>query len=87
MTVQTAAMGLVGSATTMLTRRAARKAMYRPDGAPRLPRVAREKDGFVTFLVLAAAAGIVFAMADVLQDQRKHRARAEGKLLEARGRF
>jgi len=26
-------------------------------------------------------------MADVLQEQRKHRARKEGKLLEARGRF
>jgi hypothetical protein len=87
MTVQTAAMGLVGSATTMLTRRAARKAMHRRGGAPALARAAREKEGFVTFLLLAAAAGVAFAMADVLLEQRKHRARKEGELLEARGRF
>ena len=29
------------------------------------------------FLVLAAAAGVMFAIADVLQEQRKHSARAE----------
>lgn len=72
MTLQSAAMGIVGSATTMLTRRAARKAMHREDGAPRLPRAARHNNGFVMFLALAAAAGVMFAIADVLQEQRKN---------------
>jgi hypothetical protein len=85
MTVQTAALGLVGSATTMLTRRAARKAMYNREGKPRLPRAARDNNGFVMFLVLAAATGVIFAIADVLQEQRKQRARAEGEAWEASG--
>ena len=78
MNVQAAAWGLLGTATTMLTRRATRKAMYRRDGAPRLPRAARMNNGFEMFLVLAAATGVMFALADVLQEQRKTVARAEG---------
>ena len=79
MSVQTAAWGVVGSATTMLTRRAARKAMRRRDGQPRLPRSARYNDGFAMFLALAAAAGVMFALADILQEQRKTNAmRAQG---------
>lgn len=83
MTLQTAAWGLIGSATTMMTRRATRKAMHRDDGAPRLPRAARHNTGFVMFLALAAAAGVVFAIADILQEQRKRNAQADPELLEA----
>lgn len=84
MNVQTAAWGVVGSATTMLTRRAARKAMHRRVGAPRLPRAARHNNGLAMFLVLAAATGVMFAIADVLQEQRKHAARAEVEAPKAR---
>jgi hypothetical protein len=71
MGLQTAAWGLAGTATTMLTRRATRKAMHTRAGTPRLPRAARDNDGFVMILLLAAAAGAVLALADVLQEQRK----------------
>lgn len=77
MKVQTAALGVVGSAATMLARRATRKAMHTEDGAPRLPRAARNNTGFAMFLALAAAAGIMLAVADVLQEQRQRAARAE----------
>lgn len=72
----TAGIGLVGSATTMLARKAARRAMHKRDGVPRLPRAARENNGWVMILVLAVAAGAVLAIADVLQEQRKQHARA-----------
>jgi hypothetical protein len=36
------------------------------------------------FLVLAAAAGVMFALADVLQEQRKRTARAEGEAMALR---
>jgi hypothetical protein len=84
MTVQTAAWGIVGSATTMLTRRATRKAMHTKDGSPRLPHTARRTNGFAMFLVLAAAAGVMFALADVLQEQRRRTARAEGEAMALR---
>lgn len=67
-----AAVGMIGTATTMLTRRAARKAMHRKGGEPRLPRAAREKRGFGTMLLLAVAAGVLLAVADVVLEQRKH---------------
>ena len=69
-------MAIVGSATTMLARRAARRAMHRKDGEPRLPRAARDNNGFVTVLLLAVAAGALLAVADVLLEQRKNAARA-----------
>lgn len=72
MGLQTAAWTLAGSATTMLTRRATRSAMRTRQGTPRLPRAARENDGWITVLLLAAAAGAMLALADVLQEQRKH---------------
>ncbi|HEX7087971.1 MAG TPA: hypothetical protein VF198_16545 [Vicinamibacterales bacterium] len=71
MGLQTAALGLAGTATTILTRRAARKAMYTRTGAPRLPRAARDSDSFLAILLLAAAAGAMLALADVLQARRK----------------
>lgn len=71
MSLQTAAWGLAGTATTMISRRATRKAMHDRAGAPRLPRAARVNDSFMMILLLAAAAGAVLALADVLQEQRK----------------
>lgn len=71
------AVGMIGAATTMLTRKAARRAMHRKSGESRLPRKAREKRGFKTMLLLAVAAGVILALADVLLEQRKHATRQE----------
>ena len=68
--------GLIGSATTMLARTATRRAMHRRDGDPRLPRAARQSPGFGMMLLLAAAAGAMLALGDVLLEQRKNTARA-----------
>lgn len=68
--------GLIGAATTKLARTATRKAMHRRSGAPRLPAAARRSNGLGMLIVLAAAAGAVLALGDVLQEQRKHVARA-----------
>lgn len=68
----TIAWGTVGAATTMLARRVARRAMHDPSGAPRLPRAARRNNSFATMLALAATAGALLALVDVLQEQRKH---------------
>jgi len=69
---QTVGWGLVGAATTMLARRATRRAMHEPSGAPRLPRAARKSNSFGMMLVFAAAAGAMLALGDILQEQRKH---------------
>ena len=63
--------GMAGSAATMLTRTATRRAMHARNGAPRLPRAARRRDSFAIMLALAAAAGAILALGDVLQEQRK----------------
>jgi hypothetical protein len=73
---QSVGWGLIGAATTKLSRMATRKAMYEPSGTPRLPRAARRNDHFGMLLLLAAAAGAVLALGDVLQAQRKQAARA-----------
>jgi hypothetical protein len=72
---RTVGLGLIGSATTMLVRAATRKAMHAPDGTPRLPSAARHNSGFGAIVVLAAAAGAMLALADVLQEQRSSHAR------------
>jgi hypothetical protein len=72
----TAGLGMVGTATTMLTRKATRRAMHNRDGAPRLPRAARDNTGFGMMLLLAVAAGALLAVADVLLEQRKTATRA-----------
>lgn len=81
---QTAGIGMLGSATTMLARKATRRAMHRRDGEPRLPRAARNRNGFGMILLLAVAAGAVLAIADVLQEQRKHHSRARSTSSEPR---
>ncbi len=64
--------GLVGAATTMLARRATRRAMHRRSDVPRLPPAARRKNTFGMMLLLAGSAGALLALGDVLQEQRKH---------------
>ena len=68
--------GLIGAATTKLSRSAPRRAMRQRRGAPRLPRAARRSRGFGMMLLLAAAAGAMLAIGDLLQEQRRHVARA-----------
>jgi len=68
--LQTVGWGLVGAATTMLARRLTRRTLYK-GSTPRLPRAARHTNGVAGLLVVAAAAGAMLAVADVLQDQRK----------------
>jgi len=68
--------GLVGAATTMLARRLTRRTLYH-GSRPRLPDAARRANGVGGLLMVAAAAGAMLAVADVLQDQRRlvaHRA-------------
>jgi hypothetical protein len=69
---QTAAWGVAGAATTMLARKVTRRAMHKPGGVPRLPRAARRNYSFGMMLLLAGAAGVLLALGDVVQEQRKH---------------
>ena len=68
---QTIGWGMAGAATTMLARTVTHRAMHEQNGTPRLPRTARKNDSFSMMLVLAAAAGALLALGDVLQEQRK----------------
>jgi hypothetical protein len=69
-------LGLVGAATTMLARQATRRAMHKPGGVPRLPRSTRKNTTIGMMLLLAGATGVLLALGDVLQEQRKHVAQA-----------
>jgi hypothetical protein len=71
-TTRTIGWGLVGAATTMLARRATRRAMHQQSGAPRLPRATRANNSFGMMLLLAASAGAMLALGDVLKEQRQH---------------
>jgi len=73
---RTAGLGMVASAATMAARKAARSAIHTRTGDPRLPRVAARKRGFTMILLLAVGAGVMLAIADVLQEQRKQATRA-----------
>jgi hypothetical protein len=70
---QTIGWGLAGSATTMLVRKATRRAMYTEEGRTRLPHAARRQTG-AGILLLAALTGATLAIADVLREQRKRNA-------------
>jgi hypothetical protein len=63
-------LGVVGGATTMLVRRASRRALHDRGGAPKLPQGTRRQRGFKTMLMWAAASGVILALADLLQEQR-----------------
>jgi len=75
-TTQRIGWGLVGAGTTMLTRAATRRALLDDGGGPRLPQAARRNHTFTMMVALAAVAGALSAVGDVLQKQRKQVARA-----------
>jgi hypothetical protein len=50
--------------------------MHTPDGRPRLPSAAIRNSGFGAIVVLAAAAGAMLALADILQEQRNRQTRS-----------
>jgi hypothetical protein len=52
--------------------------MHSRSGTPRLPRAARRNNSFTTMLVLAAAAGAMLALGDVMKEQQKHVTHATG---------
>jgi hypothetical protein len=66
-----AAAVLLGGAATQLARTVTRRAMHDKSGAPRVPRAARRRHGVGAMLAWAAAVGVLLALADVLQEQRK----------------
>lgn len=63
------AAGILGGTTTMLARNATRKVIHRQLGSPRARSLGGR--GVLTVLLWAAAAGVIFAVADVLLEQRK----------------
>ena len=69
---QTVGWGVAGAATTMVARTLTRRAMHDRRGVPRLPRTTRRNNSFGTMLLLAATAGALLALGDVVQEQRKH---------------
>jgi hypothetical protein len=70
------------TAATVLTRTATRRAMHRRGGAPRLPPATRHNKSVGMMLLLAAAAGALFALGDVMQEQRKHVTQTRLRLAE-----
>jgi hypothetical protein len=73
---RTAGLGIVASAATMAARKAARSAIHTRTGDPKLPRPAARNRGFAMIVLLAVGAGVMLAIADVLQEQRKQATRA-----------
>jgi hypothetical protein len=63
--------GMAGTATTMLMRSVTRRAMHGQSGAVRLPGAVHRNNSFAMMLVLAATAGALLAIGDVLQEHRK----------------
>jgi hypothetical protein len=76
MAVTQIAWGTIGAATTIAARAVTRRAMHGKDGSPRLPRAARRNLSFSTMLLLAAAAGAMLALGDVLKEGRAELAHA-----------
>jgi hypothetical protein len=63
--------GLLGAATTRVTRNVTRRVLHNEAGRPKLPRRARRRNGLNTALLWAAGAGVVLAVSDVLREQQK----------------
>jgi hypothetical protein len=72
-TARTIGWGLLGSAATLLARRATRRAMHESDGELRLPQAA-QRNTLGMMLVLAATAGALMAFGDILREQRQRAA-------------
>ena len=63
--------GLVGVATTMATRKVAKRAMHDDNGEPKLSLAARRNSSVGLMFALAAVSGVLLAFSDVLQEHRK----------------
>ncbi len=63
--------GLAGMTATKVARAGTRRAMHTRYGDPRLPQRVKARSGFSNVLMLAAGAGIVLAVADVLKEQKQ----------------
>jgi hypothetical protein len=66
---RTFGLGLIGTAVTLLARKATRRAMHDASGAPRLP--AHRSDSITTLLIVAAASGALLALGEMLQEHRR----------------
>jgi hypothetical protein len=74
-TARTIGWGMLGSAATLLARRATRSAMHDDWGDVRLPE-ATQRSTLGTMLVVAAAAGALLALGDILREQRQRATQA-----------
>ncbi len=69
---RTAGLGIVGAAVTMLARKVTRRVMHDARGVPKLPRATRRSNSMTMVLIVAAASGVLLALAEILQEQRRH---------------
>jgi hypothetical protein len=69
--IQRAGLAILGAATTMMARRMTTMALHRDDGRPKLPAPVRRADSIRMMLLLAGVAGVMLALGDMLQEQRK----------------
>jgi len=68
---------VLGTAASKVARNMTRNAMYRKNGAPRLPRPVRRQRNLESALVMAVGTGVVMGIADMLSDQSKTAARVK----------
>jgi len=62
---------VVGVTTTMAIRKISNAAMHDADGAPKFSRLTRRNNSFGLMVALAVSAGVLLALGDVLNEQRK----------------
>jgi hypothetical protein len=62
---------IVGVTTTMAMRKIASAAMHDANGEPKFSRLTRRNNSFGVMLALAVSAGVLLALGDVLNEQRK----------------
>ena len=67
-----AGLGMAGAAVTMLARKMTRRMMHDERGEPKLPRAARRSNSVTMVLMVAAASGVLLALAEILQEERRH---------------
>jgi hypothetical protein len=56
----------------MLARKVTRRVMHDERGVPKLPRATRRSNSMTMVLIVAAASGVLLALAEILQEQRRH---------------
>lgn len=62
---------VVGVGTTMAARKIANRVMHDANGAPKMSRMTRRNSSFGVMVALAAAAGVLLALGDILNEHRK----------------